>query len=48
MPKNQIDKLKKSEMSMMPEGLFNGMSDAEVIDLFAYLRTTSQVSLPTP
>jgi putative heme-binding domain-containing protein len=45
-PKTQIDKLKKSELSMMPEGLLNGMSDGDVVDLFAYLRTTAQVPLP--
>jgi putative heme-binding domain-containing protein len=46
-PKTQIDKLKKSELSMMPEGLLTGMSDGDVVDLFAYLRTTAQVPLPT-
>jgi putative heme-binding domain-containing protein len=45
-PKTQIDKLKKSELSMMPEGLLSGMSDGDVVDLFAYLRTTAQVPLP--
>jgi putative heme-binding domain-containing protein len=45
-PKAQVDKLKKSELSMMPEGLLTGMSDGDVIDLFAYLRTTAQVPLP--
>jgi putative heme-binding domain-containing protein len=45
-PKTQVDKLKKSELSMMPEGLLNGMGDRDVIDLFAYLRTTAQVPLP--
>ena len=45
-PKAQVDKVKKSELSMMPEGLLNGMKDTEVADLVAYLRTTSQVPLP--
>jgi putative heme-binding domain-containing protein len=45
-PKTQVDKLKKSELSMMPEGLLTGMGDGDVVDLFAYLRTTSQVPLP--
>ena len=31
---------------MMPEGLLTGMSDGDVVDLFAYLRTTAQVPLP--
>jgi putative heme-binding domain-containing protein len=45
-PKEQVDKVKKSDLSMMPEGLLNGMKDTEVTDLVAYLRTTSQVPLP--
>jgi hypothetical protein len=35
------DRIAKREVmnsSLMPEGLLNGMSDAEVRDLFAYLR----------
>jgi hypothetical protein len=31
---------------MMPEGLLDGLSEGEVADLVAYLRTTSQVPLP--
>lgn len=45
-PKTQVDKLKKSELSMMPEGLLTGMGNGDVVDLFAYLRTTAQVPLP--
>jgi cytochrome c1 len=33
---------------MMPEGLLKALSDEEVRDLIAYLRTTSQVPLPKP
>jgi putative heme-binding domain-containing protein len=44
-PKEQVDKVKKSDLSMMPEGLLNGMKDTDVADLVAYLRTTSQVPL---
>lgn len=44
-PRDQIDKLKRSELSMMPEGLFNGLSEQDVADLVAYLRTTEQVPL---
>lgn len=45
-PKDEIDRVRKSELSMMPEGLLNGRSEAEVADLVAYLRTTEQVRLP--
>jgi putative heme-binding domain-containing protein len=45
-PRAEIDKLKRSELSMMPEGLINGMSEREFTDLVAYLRTTKQVELP--
>jgi putative heme-binding domain-containing protein len=45
-PRDEIDKVKRSELSMMPEGLVNGMSEADFTDLVAYLRTTNQVALP--
>jgi putative heme-binding domain-containing protein len=45
-PRSDIDKLKRSELSMMPEGLINGLSEKEFADLVAYLRTTDQVPLP--
>ena len=38
----------KSPISMMPEGLLKSLSNDEVRDLIAYLRTTSQVPLPKP
>ena len=33
-------------LSMMPEGLMNGLTEAEVADLAAYLRTTAQTPPP--
>ena len=45
-PREEVDKVRKSELSMMPEGLLNGRSEADVADLVAYLRTTEQVPLP--
>jgi putative heme-binding domain-containing protein len=45
-PHGDIDKIKRSDLSMMPEGLVNGMSENDFTDLVAYLRTTSQVELP--
>jgi putative heme-binding domain-containing protein len=44
-PRAEIDKLKRSELSMMPEGLINGISEADFTDLVAYLRTTRQVEM---
>jgi putative heme-binding domain-containing protein len=44
--KENVDKVKRSELSMMPEGLLNGMSESEVADLAAYLRSPKQVALP--
>jgi len=38
----------KSPISMMPEGLLKALSNDEVRDLLAYLRTTAQVPLPKP
>jgi putative heme-binding domain-containing protein len=38
----------KSPISLMPEGLLKALSNDEVRDLIAYLRTTSQVPLPQP
>lgn len=43
LPREEIDKLKRSELSMMPEGLINGLSEKDFTDLVAYLRTTKQV-----
>jgi len=45
-PRDEVDKVRKSELSMMPEGLLNGRSESEVADLVAYLRTANQVPLP--
>jgi putative heme-binding domain-containing protein len=42
-PKNEIDRMKQSDLSMMPEGLISGMTEEQVADLIAYLRTTTPV-----
>lgn len=45
----EIERMKVSTVSMMPEGLLSGMSEKEVRDLVAYLRSPSQVAmLATP
>ena len=41
-----VEAMKPSGASMMPEGLFEGLTDAEVADLVAYLGAKGQV--PTP
>lgn len=45
-PKAEILSREKSPVSMMPEGLLKTLSNDEVRDLIAYLRTTQQVPLP--
>ena len=45
-PRAEIDKMKRSDLSMMPEGLLNGLSEQDVADLVAYLRTSEQVPMP--
>jgi putative membrane-bound dehydrogenase-like protein len=44
-PRNEIDALKTSNLSMMPEGLLEALKPSEVRDLFAYLQSQTQVSL---
>jgi len=45
-PRNEIKSLTQGEVSMMPEGLLQAMTDDEVRDLVAYLKSPSQVALP--
>jgi putative heme-binding domain-containing protein len=44
--KSDIQARETTETSMMPQGLFSALTDADVLDLVAYLRTSSQVKLP--
>ena len=46
LPRNEIDSIQQSELSMMPEGLLAPLSDQEVRDLIYYLSRTGQVPLP--
>jgi hypothetical protein len=42
--KSDIQSSDNSELSMMPEGMLEDMSESEVLDLFSYLMlSTSQV-----
>jgi putative heme-binding domain-containing protein len=45
-PRSEIESREIAPVSMMPEGLLANLSDAEVLDLIAYLRTPHQVELP--
>jgi putative membrane-bound dehydrogenase-like protein len=44
--KSEIQSREVTPVSMMPPGLFDILSDADVIDLVAYLRTVEQVKSP--
>jgi putative heme-binding domain-containing protein len=43
-PQNRIKSLQASALSRMPEGLLDSMSEDQVRDLFAYLRSSRQVT----
>jgi putative heme-binding domain-containing protein len=43
-PKDDIDEQRVLGMSLMPEGALQGLSDQEVRDLFAYLRSTQPLN----
>ena len=45
-PRAEIASLTQGELSMMPEGLLQSLSDEEVCDLVAYLKQPAQVPLP--
>jgi putative heme-binding domain-containing protein len=44
--KEDVKEVKRSELSMMPEGLLTPLSKQEIVNLVTYLRTPSQVPLP--
>ena len=46
LPREDVEAIKPSTISMMPEGLLEPLSTQEVRDLFAYLASTNQVPLP--
>lgn len=45
-PAGEIDARRLAEISMMPEGILNALSEADIRDLFAYLMGPGQVPLP--
>jgi len=46
LPRNDIVKKTQSNLSMMPEGLLDALSEGEIIDLVGYLQSPKQVPLP--
>ncbi|HEV3340623.1 MAG TPA: PVC-type heme-binding CxxCH protein [Pirellulales bacterium] len=45
-PKNEIETREQSNLSLMPEGLLDKLSETEVRDLVAYLSGSEQIALP--
>ncbi len=45
LPRGQIKKITRSDVSMMPEGLMTALKNDEIRDLFSYLRGSSQVPM---
>ena len=43
---SEVEEIKQSPLSLMPDGLMKNMTDADVRDLFAYLQSRTQVELP--
>jgi putative membrane-bound dehydrogenase-like protein len=46
LPRKDIASRTESKLSMMPEGLFDQLSEQEIVDLVAYLQSPTQVPLP--
>ena len=46
--RDDIETIKDSEVSIMPEGQLEALSKEQVRDLIAYLSAKSQVLLPPP
>jgi putative heme-binding domain-containing protein len=45
-PRNELKSMSQTELSMMPEGLLEAISESETRDLLAYLRAPAQVPMP--
>lgn len=46
LPRSEIESLRYTGLSLMPEGLLQGLSEPEIADLIAYLQSPGQVLLP--
>jgi putative heme-binding domain-containing protein len=42
-PRARIEEMSVSPLSLMPEGLLTGLSEKQLRDLFAYLRSTQPI-----
>ncbi len=45
--RSDTEKIEDSKVSLMPEGLFDGMQETQIADLISYLMTQEQVPLPS-
>jgi putative heme-binding domain-containing protein len=45
-PRAEVASLQRGQLSMMPEGLLQALSEEDICDLFAYLKQPAQVPLP--
>lgn len=45
-PRAEVASLQRGELSMMPEGLLQALSEEDICDLLAYLKQPAQVPLP--
>jgi putative heme-binding domain-containing protein len=48
LPREDVEEVKPTTLSMMPEGQLERLSPQEIRDLFAYLATSQQVPAPVP
>jgi hypothetical protein len=46
--KNDVEQVKVSPVSLMPDNLLKDLSDQQIRDLLAYLASPRQVNLPVP
>jgi putative heme-binding domain-containing protein len=46
LPRQEVTARQTSALSLMPEGLFAALTQREIVDLIAYLHSSSQVPLP--
>jgi putative heme-binding domain-containing protein len=46
LPRSEIESTRQSQLSMMPEGLLQALTDEQVANLIAYLMSPGQVPLP--
>ena len=42
--RDEIVTMKPADVSLMPEGILDGLTDAEIRDLFAYLRQSQPIT----